>query len=347
MYRAIEFVIAMLMTVLLFVVIALFLPSHARVERKVELANPIPQIYDALNHFKRYNAWQPWHLDPRAQYVLEGPEYGVGAKFRWDSAWNKSQGAGSLEIVESEPEARVKMSLVNPWRGHNKTSTFYLEPSDKSNAVVLRWVIEVEYDWDLIGRFAGLYLNGRVGELMSSGLAKFSQMMSGVPNADYSQVEIQLQDMPETDFLYVGGNSPAAPRLWDEAEQKMLVSWKEVEDFIKRNQLQVLGNKRRVINVLGEETNDFNLGYAVSAYDVNAVPPAGNVRYARTPATKVLTTSYRGHRVGLAKPRDMLRAYALTHGYDFDRDLVGAWEEWPEETDETGTPVTLLHLPIR
>jgi hypothetical protein len=346
MYRALELVIAALITLMLFVLIALFLPSSARVERKVELANPLIQIYDMLNHFKKYNAWQPWNLDARAQYNYEGAEFGIGSKFIWKSEFNKTEGQGSLEIIESEPEAKIKMALVNDWKGHNKTSTFILEPSDSGKSTVLRWVVEVDYGWDLFGRYSGLYLDGHVGEFMASGLVKLSQMMSGIPNADYSQVEVTMVDLPPTDLLYVGGNSPAAPRSWDEAEQKMMASWKEVETYMRRANLQASGSKRRIINVMGEETNDFNLAYPVAAYNVEAAPPAGNVRWMKTAQGRALSTQYRGHRVGVSKSRDMLRAYALTHGYEFDRDLVGAWEEWPEQTDEIATPVTVLYLPI-
>ena len=56
MYRILELIIAAVITVLLFLLIGVFLPSHARVERSVELGNPITQVYDTLNHYKRWNS---------------------------------------------------------------------------------------------------------------------------------------------------------------------------------------------------------------------------------------------------------------------------------------------------
>jgi uncharacterized protein YndB with AHSA1/START domain len=344
MYRILEFVIAAALTVLLFVTIALFLPDHARVERHIELSNPTTQVYDALNHFKRYNEWQPWAAsDNLTKYSVSGPEFGVGAKFAWSSPFNKDIGTGTLEIVESAPDERVVMSLVNDWRGHDKSQTFVLTPDTQTNSVALSWAIDVEYGWDLIGRFAGLYLNGRVGESMNTGLAHLATLMSAVPNVDYSQVEVSAVDVPSVDLLYIGATAAAAPRQWDEAEAVMDGAWNEVAAFVERNKLVVIGEKRRIINVLGEENNDFNLAWAV---EPNTAVPTGNIRAGKSYAGRALTTQYRGHRVGLGKARDMLRAYAMTHGYQYDRDQRGAWEEWPPANEETGELLTTLYLPF-
>ena len=351
MIRFIELVISVLITIALFVVIALFLPSHARVEREVELGAPISQVYDSLNHFKRFNAWNPFYaLDPRAKYELEGNEYGEGAKIRWNSVLEKQVGQGSLEITESVPEERIVMDLENNWRGNEKTYTFDMEQNPQTNAVTLTWAMDVDYGWNLFGRYAGLYLNGRVGELMNEGLGRFSSMIAAVPNYDYSQVEIQQRDVVPVDIVYVGIGVPASPVKWLEAEALMEAAWTEVETFAKRNNLTVLGPRRRIVNVLGEENHDFNLAIPVAPHTATAT---GNVKLGSGFGGRALWTQYRGHRVGMSKARDMLKAYALTHGNVFDRDLVGLWEEWlppepmPEDAPFTPDPLTDVYLPIR
>jgi hypothetical protein len=345
MIRLVELLISAVLTVVLFVIIGLFLPDHAHVERKLELGNPITQTYDILNGFKRYNLWQPWALlDQRQTYAFEGPEYGVGAKMGWNSVLNAQVGQGSLEVVESVPDEKVVMALENNWRGRNKTFTFSLDQNPQTNAVTLTWAIDVDYGWDLLGRYAGLYLNGRVGELMNEGLGRLATIMATIPNVDYSQAEIQIVDAAPMDSLYVSVGVPAAPRLWDEAEVKMEAGWTEIENFVKRNKLQQLGPRRRTIYVLGEENHEFDLAIPVAPH---TAPVVGNIRVGRTYGGKALTTQYRGHRVGLNKARDMLKAYAMTHGYRFDRDLVGLYEEWIDETTEIGDPITTLYLPIQ
>lgn len=346
MTRIIEMILSVVIVVVLFVGIALFLPNHAHVERSVDLSNPISQVFDTLNGFKRYNTWQPWYaLDPKAGYQLSGPEFGPGAKISWNSNWDKQVGTGTLEVTSSEQDKNVIIAMTNDWYGKNKTMTMTLQQNPQTNAVKVIWSIDVDYGWDLMGRYAGLYLNGKVGEAMSSGLSKLGSFMATIPNLDYSQIDVQLAEAAPTDLLYVGGGSPAAPMKWDEAASKMDASWKEVDDYMKKAKIAATGPHRRIINVLGEEDNDFNL--AVPVASTEGLSPTGNVKAGKAYAGKVLTTQYRGHRVGLIKPRDMLKAYALTHGYAFNADLAGVWEDWlPQETPESD-PVTAIYLPIQ
>jgi hypothetical protein len=345
MNKILEVVIAVVITLLFFVILALFLPSSARVERSIEVGNPITQVYDTLNGFKRYNTWQPWSaVDPNTRFALEGADAGVGSKVLWRS-FNNAVGDGSLEIVESEPDAMIRMALDNNWRGKNKTMAFKLEQNAQTNAVSIVWTIDVEYGWDLIGRFAGLYLNGRVGELMNSGLGRLASFIATIPNVDYSQVEVNVADSTPVDYIYLGASVPAAPRQWDEAESLMIAAWDSVDKFVADNKLEVLGPRRRIINVLGEETNDFNLSVPVAPHTMVPTAPIATGRWA---GGRVITTQYRGHRVGLQKARDMLRAYAMTHGFEYERELSGLWEEWLPETDpENPQYLTNVYLPIR
>jgi hypothetical protein len=345
MYRLLEVVIALVLTLVLFVIIALFLPASQRVERSIELTNPISQISDALKHFKLYTRWQQLTArDPRALFRLEGPEFGEGARIVWTSR-EPAVGNGSLTITEVIPEEEIRMAMENDWRGTNKRSTFRMEFNPQTNATTLRWIIEVDYGWDLIGRYAGLYLNGEIGDLVYRSLGRFRTLMSQIPQVDYSQVDVRLEQLPETPLVYVGVSTPAEPRLWDDAEAKLEEAWREGANFIARNNLEVTGPKRLVINVLGEQNNDFNAAWPVA---VAPTTTTGNVRVGVSPAGPAVMATARGHRVGTVRTRDMLRAYAMTHGYDFNRDLVGLYEEWrdPDPEDPMQAPLTTVVLPL-
>ena len=263
MSRIIEFALSLLIVAILFVLIGVILPSHAHVERNVELANPGTQVFDVLNGFKRYNAWQPWAaVDPHAKYTLEGPPFGVGAKLNWQSM-EKQVGNGTLEIVESTPGDTIKATLDNTWYGSNKTFTYKLEPNQQTRATNLVWTLDVDYGWDLFGRYAGMYLNGSVGELMSAGLSRLANMMATMPVLDYSQIQIDLVDVEPVDLVAAGAGVPAAPRKWDEAETAMSKAWSEAEAFVKKNKLTATGPLRRITNVLGEENNDYDMAVPV------------------------------------------------------------------------------------
>ena len=343
MSRIIEFALSVLIVAILFVVVGVILPSHAHVERTVELANPSSQVYDVLNGYRRYNAWQPWAgIDQHAKYTRSGPDFGVGAKLDWTS-FEKQVGNGSLEISESTPGDTIKETLTNDWYGTNKTFTYKLEPNQQTRATNLTWTLDVDYGWDLFGRYAGMYLNGSVGELMSAGLSRLANMMATMPVLDYSQIEIQLIDVEPIDIVAVGAGVPAAPRKWDEAETVMSKAWTDAEAFVKKNKLTAAGPNRRITNVLGEENNDYDMAVPVQPTEVAG---ANNITLKKSYGGKALMTEFHGNRVAMGKPRDMLKAYAMTHGYRFPGDMTGTWEEWLPDPDEQGANVTRIYLPI-
>ena len=55
MNRIYEFLISLAVVIVLFAVVALFLPSKRTVEYKIESNRPISTVYDVLNGFNRCN----------------------------------------------------------------------------------------------------------------------------------------------------------------------------------------------------------------------------------------------------------------------------------------------------
>ena len=323
MYRILELIIAAVITVLLFLLIGVFLPSHARVERSVELGNPITQVYDTLNHYKRWNSWQPWYaLDTRADYSLEGAEYGVGAKVNWNSLFNKQVGQGSVEITESVPEERIVMALDNTWRGHDKTMTFELDQSTQTNAVTVRWAIDVDYGWDLLGRYSGMYVSRHVGDDMKMGLGRIVSMLAAVPNVDYAVSGSKLTgfkvvDRAAEDLLVVTAGSVERGNSQIQASITANSEW--IRRVMDANGLEAVGPVRIVTTELGRETYNFDVVQPVRKQGGGAlgnVALQGPVKLEQVKAGKVATASYTGYMAELENARNALRAWTLTSGHE-------------------------------
>ncbi len=349
MIRLLELLIAFVIVALLFVVIGVFLPSKATVERSVELTNPISQVFDTVNGYRKFaNISAFTASDRRAKLRVSGPPSGEGAKFSWDS-FEKDIGKGNLEIIESVPNEKVVSKLTNPWRGQDKKSTFILRTQPRTGATRLLWKVGLDCKWDLLCRYQGMYLNGRMGELMRTSLNRLATTMATYPNVDYSQVDVRLVDTEAKPFLYVESEVTSIPIEWDGAEAVQESAWTEVEAFLAANKLVATGPRTRVVVDLGDEKNVFQMGIPVESVD--GIAPTGNVRIGQLPAAETIRISYVGHRVGLNRPRDMQRAYALTHGYAYDPDYKGTWEEWPETIVPEGAqfqpnPTTVLYMPV-
>jgi hypothetical protein len=350
MLRILEVFLAILLALAFFLVVGLFLPKTARIQRTVEVGNPISHVYDTLNGFHRFNDWSPWYAaDPGMKVSVSGPVNGPGAKLDFLASEGGSAGNGSLEITESElneSDALIKMDLIADWDGTNKRSSFKLIQDGKTRAVIVQWDVRVDYGWDILGRYKGMYLDGALGEDMEASLARLSNFMATIPAVDYSQVGIEEVERAGGPILYVGGGVPSAPRRWDsEALPLMERSWAQVEDFMRAKDIGTTGDKLRIINIVGDEAVDASMAYPVATADI---VPTGNVRIGMAYSGKALKVLYKRSRAGIFAPRgprEALRAYAMTHAYEFAWDGAGQFDEWVTDADEDGYPVTRVYLP--
>ena len=213
MTRLIEILISLAIVTALFLLVALVLPSSRHLEEKVETNRKMTIVYDTLNSMRRFTDWNPLALrDPKMDVTLSGPTSGVGAKLSYDS--DKAQvGDGSWTITQTEPRKSVTYALENNQRGRDKTMTFHLKPTGRSGRnVEITQNYDVRYGWDLLGRYAGLYVSRHVGDDMQLGLERLTNMLAQVPNNDYAvqgstMADMQFVDMPAENLLVVSAGA--------------------------------------------------------------------------------------------------------------------------------------------
>ena len=348
MLRIVEIILAAAFAVLIFIVLGLFFGKDARITRQVEVGNPITQVYDNLNGFHNFTQWNPWqHVDAKMTRNISGEKFGPGARLDFVSH-EARVGSGSLQLVSSELEedGRIEYAVDNDWYGTNKRLVFHLKQDPKTRAINVIAEYNVEYGWNILGRYAGMYLDGRIGEDLEVAMARFATNMATVPFVDYSQMVVEEVDLPGMNILYVGGGIPAAPRKWDEAQVAMAGAWKQVEDFMQQNNITPIGPKLRVVNVLGEEFNDFSMAYPVES---PSVAVKNNVRIGRSFTGTALKLQFVGDRLAIGVPRgprEALKAYAMTHGLVYPYDGSGQYDEWVGDDPATGYPLTNVYLPL-
>lgn len=356
MTRFIEFVISFVIVVVLFIVIGLFLPSKRMYTYSIETNRPMSTVNDLFNSFARFKDWNPLlRYDARAKTEITGPAEGVGAKFSYQSR-DKVIGTGSWEIVESVPGERIKYKLTGPARGQNKSMTFRFGRTGQGNKnVEITQEYRVDYGWDILGRYSGLYVNRNIGDDVKRGLDKFSALLATIPRFDYAQHpgEFSVVQLPAQDVLLV---SAASKRTNEDIMSAMenQVSW--IKKVMESNGLVANGPLRIVTTEFTSDSYAFDVvqpvrragageatkapaeaeaadaaaadtaGEPVAAAESLPVPAGekmslrleGPVSYAQIPARRVAKTTYTGPSPGLARVRDLLRAWAMTHGEDTD-----------------------------
>jgi len=350
MTRLLEILISMAIVAVLFVLVALFLPSSRTITETVETNRRQAIVFDTLNSVHRFDEWNPLALrDPAIAFERSGPDAGVGTRIAYTSK-ERSLGEGSWEIVESEPDSRVVYKLDTPDRGDNKQMTFELTPTGRGGRnIEITQTYTVDYGWNLLGRYAGLYVRGHVGEDMKLGLAKLSSMLAAVPNVDYRADGVSLTNLgvverPAENLLSV---SAGAVERSNEAIKRSMQSNKEwIQRTMDANDLVAAGPLRIVSTELGRENYTFDVVLPVrrktegdasgnEADEENGdtpavaqapavdegkleieIPEGAPVEYIRVEAMRAARGEYTGFMAELENVRNAVRAWAMTHGYE-------------------------------
>jgi hypothetical protein len=348
MTRLIEVLISLAIVAALFLVISLVLPSSRNLSEKVETNRKMTIVYDTLNSLRRFTDWNPLALqDPRAQIKLSGPESGVGARLDYTSKV-PALGTGSWEIIETDPGHSVTYAVTNPQRGHDKRNVFTFKPTGHNGRnIEITQNYHVTYGWDLLGRYAGLYVARHVGDDMKMGLDRLANMLTTVPNVDYRMqgtkiAGLRTVDVPAEDLLVV--NAGSIPRDADKIEGSMKSNMEWIKRTMDASGLVAAGPMRIISTELGRENYTFDVAQPVrrassaskakdgdegaSATDAAAAaaPAAdaaltglqlqGPVKYVHTKPTRAATASFTGYMTELENVRNALRAWALTQGLE-------------------------------
>jgi hypothetical protein len=353
MTRLLEILISLAIVVALFLLVALVLPSHRHLEKQVETNRKLTIVYDTLNSLRRFPDWNPLVLrDPKMQLQFSGPASGVGARMDYTS--DKPQlGQGSWEITATQPRSSVTYAIVIPQRGHDKTSVFTLTPTGRAGRnVEISQTYDVSYGWDLLGRYAGLYVSRHVGDDMDLGLQRLTNMLAQVPNTDYAVqgsklADLSFVDLPAEDLLVVNAGSIERNNLKIQDAMRADMEW--IKRSMDANGLVAAGPMRIVSTELARETYTFDVvvpvrrAGAAAAADTAPAPVAGQegaaaaaparapvtaasgapmsglkllgpVKYQRSEAGRYASATYVGYMAELETVRNALRAWTLTQG---------------------------------
>lgn len=349
MTRLIEVLISLAIVTALFLVISLALPSSRHLSEKVETNRKLTIVYDTLDSLHRFGDWNPLLLrDPQMKVKLSGPPSGVGARMDYSSE-NAAIGSGSWEIIANDPGKSVTYAITNNQRGHDKRATFVLRPTGHAGRnIEITEVYDVTYGWDLVGRYAGLYVAGHVGDDMKMGLERLATLLTSVPNVDYRMqgsnwVNFRTEDVPAEHLLVVSAGSIARD------PDKLAAAMKADMEWIKRSMdasgLVAAGPMRIISTEFGRETYTFDVaqpvrrGGAAKTSDSNSDSEAatadaaataagepfapltglklqGPVKAVDTKPGRAAAVSYTGYMMSLENVHNALRAWSLTNGQD-------------------------------
>jgi hypothetical protein len=235
---------------------------------------------------------------------------------------NPNVGSGTWAVDEVVPGDKIVINVTNGDYGNNKTVEFHFQKvGNQKLAVEITEDYDVDYGFNLFGRYAGLYVTRSVGDTMKASLANLNNLLATIPKFDYTQLGTapKIVKLPAENLL----TAPTkAKRSNDEVESAMQTQEKWLRQVIEKNGLEATGPLRVITNNYGADIYDFDLAIPVHKIGeaADAAPSQltvkldGPVKYVQTQAVSAVSTSYAGHMAQLAAIREAMKAWALVHG---------------------------------
>lgn len=295
MTRVLEFIVALIMVFILAVIVGLFLPSHARIERSIEVSHNPQHIYDVLENFRRFPDYVGGELqaqDPSVKFTLSGPAYGTGAAIAWDG--NQAIGDGKLVNKSGQMDiagnSTVTWDLTNDWRGENKVFTLQVQPRSGQRVSTVSWGYDVDYGWNLVDRYSQFWIHGKPASMIQYGLDSLQTMLAAIPNVDYGKLQPRLIQTEATPALLV---STKSSRNLDEINDAKLAAVAQLHAAMQKLGVAPAGPTRVITVEWGDVTYKFDVAIPINTatvtidgtpHDLTQLPPPPTGEDAAKPA---------------------------------------------------------------
>ncbi|MDE3210667.1 MAG: polyketide cyclase [Pseudomonadota bacterium] len=409
MMRVFEFLVALVIVVALGVLAAVVMPGSGHVERQLVIGKDLRQVYDVVDNMRRLPDYSVLRaLDPSVQFKLSGKAFGPGAEISWQSSDSKL-GNGGVTIASATPdfdkidgntkEATIVWNLDNNWRGLQKHFTLDLErKGSRGQLTQVTWSYDVTYGWNLVNRFANLYIHGDPDTFIQGSLNNLQNVLAGIPNVDYSQLVPYIKQTQPTPLLVVPTSIARKDGL-DGLDDAVNTATAQIQAAAKKLGVNVTGPRILITTNYGDQTYSFDVALPIDSSTLTvdgqseqltaATPPSltapaeassaadaagttkdatklavgsrdqhgrlvvdGNVRATLAFGGAALEGVWNGTYAGVPLTRDMLKAYAQTHGYKFDDVVHRAYDvQVKPEVKDAGGNITsyaeyAVYLPL-
>ena len=292
---------------------AYLLPSQVHVERSVTIERPPAMMYSLLNTYRYFDKWSPWEgRDPDAEFVLTGPESGVGARLSWVGD-PQLVGSGWQEIVASKPYERIDIQLDFDAQGVAQTG-YLLEPV--GNATRVTWFFDsdvtegVGFFDALLARYFALLFDRWVGSDYELGLANLKGFAESIPVTSFSPLNIERVEVTGQDILYIAASTSQEPA---DIMESMAQAYMQISDFMYQAGIARSAPPMAITRAWVEGGYEFD-----AAIPVERVPgalPEGIIA-GRSPSGTALRAIHRGAYDQMLSTYEKLAAYMAAHGLE-------------------------------
>jgi hypothetical protein len=165
------FIISVIVLSFILFVISLFIPSHIRISRAVEISASRQKVFDGVNDLKTWDKWNQFTAaSSLTNKIFSSPSYGYAALMKTDQL--------SVVITDSKPD-----SINTDWSQligkHFKSGFLFVEP--KPGDIAVQWHFDFDFKWYPWEKLSALVYDKQLGSLMEESLTNLKHLAESNP----------------------------------------------------------------------------------------------------------------------------------------------------------------------
>lgn len=143
--------------------ISLFIPSHIRISKAIDITADKSDVTDQLNNAVNWKNWYPG-ADTAALFILDKEIKGI------------TTGNQQSLVIKEANDSSVTVALNGP-NTKNGNMGWIFFPANTPNAVTVQWYMDFHLRWYPWEKFSGLMFEKRYGPVMEQGLNKLKRYL--------------------------------------------------------------------------------------------------------------------------------------------------------------------------
>lgn len=311
-------------------------PTEYEVKRETTIDAPADVVFAQVNNHKNREAWSPWEaMDPDMEKSYEGPEEGVGAKYSWKG--NEDVGTGWLEILESEPNKRIKSKLVftEPWQSE---SIIHWNFEEANSGTRVTWAVQGELPGYLFWMGAD-DMEEMMGPDFESGLAKLKEVSEAASTATPAY-EVEVKEVKSKPYYYIKDRvaiSEMSSEFFGERFGKIM-------DHLGADAAKVSEPPFAIFHEWDEEVGETEVSAAIAT--TVKKPVKGEIKRGMTYEGKTMMVSHRGPYEGTGDAHNFLHKHIAVSDHDFAGVPWEVYVTGPADEPDPQDWITEIYYPV-
>lgn len=322
----------------LLIIIGFALPRIHRTEVSTEIDAHPATVFALLNDFRRHALWSPLtETDANVRILYTGKRTGVGATMSWDGA---IVGSGTQTIITSDPYKHVGI-VMSP--GEPGEAQSYFNLTEGTGTTIVAWGFEADYGMNIVGRFFATMLGSVVARDYQRGLTSLKELAESLPDADFSDIEIEHIGVEATNIAYLPTTSRPESAAMSAA---MSSAFFQILNFIDVQKLEVAGAPLSITRKFSGAELVFDSAIPVRGVSEASPTEGSQVKLGFTYEGPVIRVKHVGSYQTLTATHRKISAYLAAHGIERNG---AAWESYVSDPGDVPEAklLTYVYYPIK